>query len=169
MRFRMTFAVWAALPLIFVLAALHLAQAQPAAASSDDQQLRALLTNYVKAVDTLDPNLISRIWSHSPDASFIHPRGTDIGFEQIRDDLYMNIMGLFSRRDLMMETPTFHIYGDTAWSQMTWTFHATFKDSGQNITTTGRETQIYRKEDGTWRIVHVHYSGPPDTRPLKGF
>jgi ketosteroid isomerase-like protein len=50
---------------------------------------------------------------------------------------------------------------------MAWTFHATLKD-GHKITTTGRETQIYHKEDGRWRIVHVHYSGPPVTGALKG-
>jgi hypothetical protein len=44
----------------------------------------------------------------------------------------------------------------------------TLKD-GQKITTTGRETQIYSKESGGWRIVHVHYSGPPVIGALKGF
>ena len=139
-----------------------------AQSATDDQQLHALLDNYATAVDTLDPNLIGSIWSHSPDVSFIHPRGTAIGFDQIRDDFYKNTMGLFSRRELILEKPAIHSYGETAWSEMTWTFHASFQ-SGQQITTSGRETQIYRKENGNWRIVHVHYSGPPDTRPLKGF
>lgn len=38
------------------------------------------------------------------------------------------------------------------------TFHATVKNPGPKITTKGRETQIYHKEDGVWHIVHVHYS-----------
>jgi len=33
----------------------------------------------------------------------------------------------------------------------------------------GVETQIYRRENGQWRIVHVHYSGAPVTGNLKGF
>ena len=139
-----------------------------AQSGTDEQQLRDLLDNYMKAVDTLNPDLISSIWSHSPEASFIHPRGTAVGFEQIRDDFYKDTMGLFSKRELILEKPVLHIYGDSAWSEMTWTFHATFQN-GPQITTTGRETQIYHKEDGAWHIVHVHYSGPPDTRPLKGF
>ena len=151
--------------LVLLLAVSGAARAQP---TTDEQQLRTLLDNYMKAVNTLDPGLIDSIWSHSPEVSFIHPRGTAIGFEHIRDDFYKNTMSLFSQRELILENPALHIYGDSAWSEMTWTFHATLKD-GPKITTTGRETQIYRKENGAWHIVHVHYSGPPDTRPLKGF
>jgi len=163
----MNFLRTALLPLLFVM---FLAVTTPARAqsTSDEQQLRAVLDNYTKAVNTLDPDLISSIWSHSPDVSFIHPRGTAIGFEHIRNEFYKDTMGLFSKRELILEKPALHIYGDSAWSQMTWTFHATFKD-GPQITTTGRETQIYHKENGTWHIVHVHYSGPPDMRPLKDF
>ncbi|HKD60858.1 MAG TPA: nuclear transport factor 2 family protein [Terracidiphilus sp.] len=138
------------------------------AAASDEQQLRALESNYMKAVDTLDPELISTVWSHGPGVSFIHPRGTAVGFEQIREGFYRDTMGLFSQRDLTLENPVLHVYNGTAWAEMTWTFHATLKD-GQKITTTGRETQIYSKESGGWRIVHVHYSGPPVTGALKGF
>jgi len=143
--------------------------AAQAGASADEQQLRDLLNRYVKAVDTLDPDLVASIWSHDAAVSFVHPRGTDSGFDEIRDDIFGRTMGMFSQRDLAMENPVFHVYGDTAWSQMTWTFHATLKQGGQKITTTGRETQIYHKEDGTWRIVHVHYSGPPVTGAMKGF
>lgn len=135
----------------------------------DEQQIQALQKDYVQAVDKLDFELVSAIWSHDPTVSFVHPRGTAVGFVQIRDVFYRDTMGLFSERDLQLENPELHIYGDAAWSEMTWTFHGTMKDGGQKIVTKGRETQIYRKENGTWRIVHVHYSGPPDTRPLKGF
>ena len=139
-----------------------------AQSSTAERQLRILLDNYAQAVNTLDAGLIDSVWSHGPEVSFIHPRGTAIGFEHIRDDFYKSTMGLFSNRELILEKPVLHIYGDSAWSEMTWTFHATFQN-GPQITTTGRETQIYHKENGVWRIVHVHYSGPPDTRPLKGF
>ncbi|MGH9684522.1 MAG: YybH family protein [Candidatus Acidiferrales bacterium] len=157
------------LVLALLLAGGNRAAAQTVTHSSDEQHLHQLLKTYVKAVDTLDLRLVARIWSHDPGVSFIQPRGTENGFEQIRDDFYIKTMGVFSQRDLTMENPVFHVYGDTAWSQMTWTFHATLKEGGQKITTTGRETQIYRKENGVWRIVHDHYSGPPVTGARKGF
>ena len=135
--------------------------------SSDEEQIQQLLADYAKSVDTLDLDLAERIWSHAPETSFIHPRGTELGFTQVRNNFYKLTMATFSQRELLLENPAVHVSGDSAWSQMTWTFHATVKGSGQKITTTGRETQIYHKEHGTWRIVHVHYSGPPITGALR--
>jgi|SRR5215831_16197646 len=158
-------------PLIFVVVFLLASFASVAAQSnstSDEQQLRALQSKYMEAVNKLDFALVDAIWSHDAGVSFVHPRGTAVGFEQIRDGFYRDTMGLFAQRDLALENPVLHIYADGAWSEMTWTFHATLKN-GQKITTTGRETQIYHKENGNWRIVHVHYSGPPVTGALKGF
>lgn len=149
---------------LFVVAASY-ASAAETTVPDDVTQLRQLQHDYVTAVDTLDPVLIERIWSHSPTVCFIHPLGTDIGLKQIEEDLYSKIMGLFSKRDLILENPSIEIYGDAAWSHMTWTFHATFKSSGKAITTQGRETQIYHKENGVWRLVHVHYSGLPMAAP----
>jgi ketosteroid isomerase-like protein len=154
--------------LAFVLASDSAGAAQAGFGTSDEQQLRTLQSEYMQAVDKLDFALVDAIWSHDPGVSFIHPRGTAIGFEQIRDGFYRDTMGLFAQRDLTLENPVLHIYGDCAWSEMTWTFHATMKN-GQKITTTGRETQIYHRENGSWRIVHVHYSGPPITGALRGF
>lgn len=49
--------------------------------------------------------------------------------------------------------------------EMNWTFHAIGKN-GAPITTEGRETRVYHKEKGTWRIVLVHYSGLPVSLPV---
>jgi ketosteroid isomerase-like protein len=156
----------AGLALFFAIAAHAAAQAKSPA---DENALHELLDNYAQSIDTIDPQLADRIWSHDPEVSFIHPRGTEKGFEQILNNFYKDTMGTFSQRELTLESPVVHVYGDSGWSEMTWTFHATVKDGGQRITTTGRETQIYHKEKGVWRIVHVHYSGPPITAKLKGF
>ncbi len=32
------------------------------------------------------------------------------------------------------------------------------RKDGSAVTTHGIETQIYRKQPGKWRLVHVHYS-----------
>jgi len=137
--------------------------------SRDEELLHQLLNSYTRSIDTLDLTLADRIWSHAPEVSFIHPRGTEKGFDQIIKNFYKATMGTFSERELLLENPVVHVYGDSAWSEMTWTFHATVKDGGPKITTTGRETQLYHKEDGVWKIVHIHYSGPPVTGKLKGF
>jgi len=42
-----------------------------------------------------------------------------------------------------------------------WDFVAKLRKDGSPITTHGRETQVYRKMQDGWRLVHVHYSGMP--------
>jgi len=159
----------ACLVLFCIIAAAKTITAQTTSGAQDEEMLRQLLKTYEKSIDTLDLTLADRIFSHAPEVSFVHPRGTEKGFDQITKNFYQGTMGTFSERELLLENPVIHVYDDSAWSEMTWTFHATVKDGGQKITTTGRETQLYHKEDGVWKIVHIHYSGPPVTGKLKGF
>ena len=144
-----------------------------AATSTDDaaatQQIQTLLNEYVKSIDTLDLGLARKVWSDQPGVAFIHPRGTERGLDQVLTNFYTKTMGLFAQRELLPDNINIHVYKDSAWSEFTWTFHATFKSNGQKITTQGRETQVYHRESGTWRIVHVHYSALPETAPAKGF
>ena len=119
------------------------------------------MQKYATSIDNADVALASEIWSHDPGVTFIFPLGTAYGFQQIVDVVYIGAMrNMFSKRELILHQPIIHVYADAAWSEMTWTFHAT-KNDGSEISTEGRETQVYHKEQGVWRIVHVHYSGPP--------
>jgi ketosteroid isomerase-like protein len=132
---------------------------------SDEEQIRAILQMYATSIDNADIALASKIWSHDPGVIFIYPLGTAHGFQQIADEVYIGVMrNMFSKRELILHEPVVHVYNDAAWSEMTWTFHATKMD-GSAISTEGRETQVYHKEQGVWRIVHVHYSGPPIAMP----
>jgi len=145
---------------------------QPAVSTGDPagiSQIQSLINDYVKSVDSLDLKLARNVWSEQNEVTFIHPRGTERGMEQVLQNFYGKTMGTFSTRELLPDTAEVHVFNDTAWSQFTWTFHATVKNGGPNITTKGRETQVYHKENGSWRIVHVHYSGMPETGELKGF
>jgi ketosteroid isomerase-like protein len=152
--------------ILFIGASSEVSNSQTNLASSTGdpiaiQALRNVINEYAKSVDSLDLSLARKVWSAGPEVTFIHPRGTERGLEQILQNFYGNTMGTFSKRQLLPDQMDIHVYDDTAWSEFTWTFHATVRASGQNITTQGRETQVYHKENGTWRIVHVHYSGMP--------
>jgi ketosteroid isomerase-like protein len=137
-------------------------------ASPDEVKINAVLAKYRQCVDTLDPALISEIWSSDLPVSFVHPLGTDEGLSQIKTDIFGNIMGMFSKRNLIFDTTAIHVNGDSAWVEITWTFHAVWKDSGEALTSNGRETQVLVREQGDWRLVHVHYSGPPVTMVREG-
>jgi ketosteroid isomerase-like protein len=128
--------------------------------------IHRLIARYVQAVDTVDLSLLYRIWSHSGDESFIYPLGEEHGFDAIRQHVFQNVMGgVFSARDLQTRDVTVHVNGNGAWSEFHWLFHATMRKDGSAITTHGVETQIYRKEIGTWHLVHVHYSEDRQSPP----
>ena len=134
----------------------------PRNAASDVAEIKAQVAKYAKSVDDLDLNLASRVWWDSPEVSFIHPLGHDHGFDQIRADIYEKIMGgFFSERHLSPHDVAVHLYDDSAVVEFYWDFNAKMKKDGSAITTHGRETQIYERKNGVWRLVHVHYSEMP--------
>jgi ketosteroid isomerase-like protein len=125
----------------------------------DVRAIHRLINQYTKAVDTVDLKLLSQIWSHSPAVSFIYPLGDEHGFDAIEQHVFQNVMGgMFSARDLETNGVTIHVSGNAAWSEFHWVFHATMRKDESTVTTHGVETQVYGKESGNWRLVHVHYS-----------
>ncbi len=106
----------------------------------------------------------------SPDVSFIHPLGHEHGFEQIKQNVYTRLMGeTFSERKLSVHDVSIHVFGDAARAEFYWDFAAKFRKDGSPLTTHGRETQLYQREQGRWRLVRVHYSGMPATAERQGF
>src|SRR5438045_6961707 len=74
---------------------------------------------------------------------------------------------MFSERKLTVHDISLHVHGDTAWAKFYWDFAAKFRNDGSPLTTHGRETQLYRREQGRWRLVHVHHSGMVDVKDRK--
>jgi ketosteroid isomerase-like protein len=131
----------------------------------DVASIHELIAQYVKAVDTVDLNLLSQIWWQSPEVSFVYPLGEEHGFEAIEKQVFQKIMdGMFSTRNLEIRAVEVHVNGNAGWSEFHWIFHATVRKDGSAVTTRGVETQVYRKESGKWRLVHVHYS--EDRQPV---
>lgn len=129
-----------------------------------------LIQTYATSIDRADTTLAESIWSDAPEVTFIHPLGEEHGWAQIEEDVYRHLMGsTFSERKLVPKDVSVHIYGDTAWSEFQWDFYAKVKKDGSAFHSQRRETQIYRRENGRWRIVHVHYSGMPVSGKLTGF
>lgn len=134
-------------------------QPDAGAAAVDNLAIHRLLDQYAQAIDTVDLKLLSQIWSHSPDVSFIYPLGEEHGFDAIQQNIFVKVMGgIFSARDLKMHNVMIYVNGNAAWSEFRWDFHTTLRKDGSAVATHGVETQIYRKEEGHWHLVHVHYS-----------
>lgn len=138
-------------------------------AESDSQAIERLINLYVTSIDRADAQMAEEVFSNAPEVSFIHPRGEERGRAGIQANLYGLFRDTFSERKLTPSNIRIHVYEDSAWAEFDWSFAAKTKKDGSPFRSQGRETQIYRREKGKWRIVHVHYSGTPVTGQLRGF
>jgi ketosteroid isomerase-like protein len=134
--------------------------------------VRRMVDVYVQSIVDADANLGDTVWCPTPDVSSIEPRGSEQGWEQISSVFYVKTMGeMFTKRLLKVVGDTnIQVYGNAAVVEFNWDFVATLRANGQTIHTTGRESQVYiETPDKGWRLVHVHYSGPPIGGPGQGF
>ncbi len=149
------------LGILIVSSALNHASAQPAA-QPGTEVIRVLVARYATSIDLADTDLAAKIWMDSPEVSMIHPRGHEHGWAEVKQNFYEKTMrGLFSGRSLHVRDVNVRIYGDMALAEFYWEFEARLRNPDQPVTTAGRETQVYRRVGGTWRLIHVHYSAMP--------
>jgi len=136
----------------------------------DNIAIKELLENYMKSINQADTTLAKTFWLTTQEVSFIHPRGHEKGWEGIKKGIYEMFGNRFAQRDLKSYDETITLFGDMAVLEFYWVFDATY--AGENSTpmqSKGRETQVLKKIDGEWRIVHIHYSSMPVTGEREGF
>jgi hypothetical protein len=135
---------------------------------SDSILFNSLITQYLRSINQADTALAQKFWSQTPEISFINPRGTEYGWNGIKN-IYNMFRDNFTERKLSADRIKFANYGEFAWLEFSWVFDATMKVMNKTIQTRGRETQVWRKINNEWRLVHVHYSGMPVTGQGQGF
>jgi hypothetical protein len=126
----------------------------------DSVFFNSLITQYTQSVNMADTVLALKIWSPTSEISFINPRGTEYGWKGIKN-IYKMFGDNFSSRKLSFFNLKSTYYGDVSWVTFYWTFEGTLKSDNSPVKINGRETQIWRKINFEWRLVHVHYSGMP--------
>jgi SnoaL-like domain len=117
---------------------------------------------YSQAINKADTVLASKLWSPTAEISLISPQGTEYGWQGIKK-IYQVFKDNFTSRKLSFSDLKFAYYGDISWLTFSWTFDATLKTNNTPVQTKGRETQIWRKINYEWRLVHIHYSEIPVT------
>ncbi|MGJ4953506.1 YybH family protein [Bradyrhizobium sp. HKCCYLS20291] len=153
------------------VAVVCMALASTARAEDAGATIRKDIDIYMQSIDAADPDMATKVWSTTPQVSFIHPLGHEKGWDSIKTNFYDKIMGgaLKDRHLKLVGEPAIHVYGESAVVEFYWDFVATIKENGAALHTTGRETQVYENLAGLgWRIVHIHYSRPPATELSKG-
>ena len=133
------------------------------AKSGDDAKIRALVDNFSAAIRAKDLDKIMAIYEPGADLvvfDVIPPRQY-VGFEAYKKD-WQEVL------DMIPGPITFDIVdmsisaeGNLAYSRAIEHVAGKMKDGG-NLDITVRVTDVYRKKNGKWLIVHEHVSVPVD-------
>jgi ketosteroid isomerase-like protein len=133
--------------------------AKPVNAEEERSRVQQVLDKYLQSVNSADVNLASAVWLQSPDVVVVTPLGRFEGWDNVQRELYVNFLQkAFLERDLRPSNVHIHVNGTSAWAVFDWNFTAKLAN-GQPFTSKGRESHVYEKVDGAWRIMHLHYSG----------
>ena len=134
----------------------------------DEVLIKQLIEDYKISINKADTILGAKVWADVPEVSFIHPRGHEKGWIGVKNNFYGVFGERFKTRDLKSYNETINVYNDVGWVEFYWLYDASFAD-GKSMQSKGRETQILKKINTQWRIIHVHYSGMPVTGERQGF
>lgn len=120
-------------------------------------EIERVLQQYVRAVNTADSDLLRTIWDPGDAASYVNPTQRLRTWEELERFWKGFLGGRFSAREFTPDSVAIRHLGDVGWVVFNWEFKATQRD-GQPYRQRGWETQVYRRTDRGWRIVHAHYS-----------
>jgi hypothetical protein len=137
------------------------------AMAHDSLFVKSLVSKYINSINKADTSLGSALWAHTSEVSFISPRGNEYGWNGIKN-IYGFFKDNFSDRKLTCTNLRFANYGEVIWLEFFWVFDATMNPDNKTVQTKGRETQIWKKVNTDWKLVHVHYSGMPLTAEAQG-
>jgi hypothetical protein len=142
------------------------------ATASDRAAIDKGIETYIHSINAADTQEGATVFNTTPGTVFIHPRGTERGWNAVAVNFYGQTMGqTFTKRTLTLTgTPQIQFYGNAAVTEFEWDFVAMRRENGQPLHSSGRESQTWIKLPKLgWRIVEVHYSGPPQTGAGQGF
>jgi ketosteroid isomerase-like protein len=124
-------------------------------AAEDD--VRAASDQFYSALDAMangDASSMADIWSHGGDVTTMHPIG---GREEGWDAVSGSFAGVASASTdgtVTRSDQVIRVVGDAAYELCTESVSWTF--AGEPMSLEGRTTNVYRKENGEWKVVHHH-------------
>jgi ketosteroid isomerase-like protein len=101
-----------------------------------------------------DAGSLSDIWSHSAAVSAMHPiGGRQVGWDKVRES-FQQVAQIASEGRVKLDDQIIQVTGDQAYELGVERGQATF--AGQQVMLEHRVTNIYRREAGSWKMVHHH-------------
>ena len=107
-----------------------------------------------------DPGPIMEVWSHGSDVTAMHPLGgRETGWEEVRAS-WEQVAQAFSDGQVSIEDlVVVPLSDDVAYTLGTEQGQASLED--ERVSIDWRVTNIYRREEGEWKMVHHHTDVSP--------
>ncbi len=124
------------------------------------EMIKAVVRRYQDVVHTQDWESFDSLWSHSEASCLISGVNIFRGRESIYQDFLVDRIGAkFSRIDLIADSLEIcPVTEDLVTVMFSYHTECILRESGESYGIRGLETQVIVKEDGQWRLLHVHYS-----------
>lgn len=124
---------------------------------SAEKEVREASAQFYAALNSMangDAGPMGDIWSHSKDVSTMHPiGGREVGWDEVKGP-WAQVAGISTGGQIELDDQLIRVGDDIAFELGTERGQATM--AGEQISFEQRVTNIYRREGGSWKIVHHH-------------
>ena len=125
---------------------------------STEDEIRQVSGQFYAALNQLvkgDPSAIAAVWSHGDTVTTMHPlEGRQVGWEQVRSVWEQAAAAFSDGRVTVEDEVVVPLTSEVAYQVGTERGGGTV--AGEPVEFAQRVTNIYRREAGTWKIVHHH-------------
>jgi uncharacterized protein (TIGR02246 family) len=141
----------------------------PAMAADDAADVKIVMDKFVRAWETNDISLIDAIVAKDKDAVWI---GTDaaeffVGYEPLRVSTAKQF-GLYQGTKLTLKDLSIKLSASRSVAWVTAIVDVATRTGGENVSVPGtRLTVVLEKRQGSWAMVHMHWSVPVQGQAVK--
>ena len=127
-----------------------------------DDEVRKASNQFYAALNNMangDAGSMADVWSHSADVTTMHPLGgREVGWNEVAGP-WSQISQLASSGQVKLTDQLIRASGDMAYE--VGREKGQMMLAGQQVPINHRVTNVYRREGGTWKIIHHHTDESP--------
>jgi len=123
-------------------------------------QIKAVVEKYIAAIHSQNEEEFKSIWAEKEKCTLISLSSEFVGLDQIYNEFLINrIQAKFQSIDLVSDGMRVNQINDNL-AVVVFRYHTEciLRENGEPFGIQGLETQVIVKEDGVWKLCHVHYS-----------
>ncbi|SRR5258706_12930440 len=131
----------------------------------DEKAIRAVVATLIRGLETNDLSLIETVYSHDPELLvFLEgPKMKLVGWEAMRKGMSNFLRDHKKIQSQLNDDCRYVISNEVGFFYGTFRFRAVNKKTGKALRFVARNTFIFRKIRGQWRVIHEHDSFPSPT------